>query len=400
MKRRFPSIAGSAALVLLAGTSALLAVQVGQLPATPGAATSRRHPPYRAIAPAASRFSTDVDPQAIRRVTIAAADWQLNHPSVHESYDWTQAAFYVGVMALAEVSHENRYVAAMRAMGEANRWRPGPRPGHADDYSVIATYAKLFQIDKDERMLAPARALFDFLVSRPYNESLAWGNDIETRELAWCDALFMGPPALAAVSLASGDRKYMDLANRLWWKTTDYLYDRDEHLYYRDSRYFEAREANGRTVFWSRGNAWVIAGLARMLRDMDGNYPDRPRYVTLFREMAERVAALQNADGYWRASLLDPDSVPNPETSGTGFFTYALAWGVNNGLLDRARYEPAVRRGWTALVNAVRPDGMLGWVQRIGDKPGATTADTTEVYGVGALLLAGSEVYRLAGGTS
>ena len=63
-----------------------------------------------------------------------------------------------------------------------------------------------------------------------------------------------------------------------------------------------------------------------------------------------------------------------------------------------AKYEPSVRRGWTALVKAIQPDGMLGWVQRIGDKPGATSQETTEVYGVGALLLAGSEVYRLAGG--
>ena len=117
--------------------------------------------------------------------------------------------------------------------------------------------------------------------------------------------------------------------------------------------------------------------------------------MALFKEMAQKAASVQGSDGYWRASLLDAASLPNPETSGTGFFMYSLAWGINKGLLDRAAYEPAVRRGWTALVNAVHPDGMLGWVQRIGDKPGATSQETTEVYGVGALLLAGSEVYRL-----
>jgi rhamnogalacturonyl hydrolase YesR len=104
---------------------------------------------------------------------------------------------------------------------------------------------------------------------------------------------------------------------------------------------------------------------------------------------------VQGADGFWRSSLLDPDSRPNPETSGTGFFTYGLAWGINKGILPRATYEPHVRRGWEALVKAVQPDGMLGWVQRIGYEPGATTADTTEVYGVGAFLLAGSEICRM-----
>ena len=351
-----------------------------------------------AAVPARPTPTADLSRQAILSAMTAVADWQFAHPSTHAPYDWTQAAFYTGVMALAEVSPDPKYLTAMRTMGAANQWRPGLRPGHADDYAVIATYAKLAQIDKDKKLLAPSLALFNYLAAQPYSEPLTWGNAIETRELAWCDALFMGPPALAAVSAATGDRKYLDLANRLWWKTTDYLYDKDEHLYYRDSRFFEPREPNGRKVFWSRGNGWVLAGLARVLQDMPADYPQRPRYVALFKEMAATVASLQGEDGYWRASLLDPKSLPNPETSGTGFFVYSLAWGINKGLLDRASAEPAVRRGWAALVRAVHPDGMLGWVQRIGDKPGATSQDTTEVYGAGAFLLAGSEVCRLAPG--
>jgi len=103
---------------------------------------------------------------------------------------------------------------------------------------------------------------------------------------------------------------------------------------------------------------------------------------------------LQGPDGYWRASLLDPESRPIPETSGTGFFTYALAWGMNEGLLGR-EYEPSVRRGWSALVRAVQPSGKLGYVQRVGDQPGDTGPEQTEIYGAGAFLLAGSEVFRL-----
>ncbi len=386
------------AILPLVVSTVLVAVPAARQ-STPDGNAERVSTPFRSNtqAPAAT-FSADLEPGPILRVMTAAADWQLAHPSSYPAYDWTQAAFYTGVMALAGISHDPKYLASMRAMGEANQWRPGLRPGHADDWSVVATYAKLYRVYTDERMLAPSLAVFDFLASRPYNEPLAWENDIESRELAWCDALFMGPPALAAVGAATGNRKYLDLANRLWWKTTEYLYDKKEHLYYRDSRYFGAKEPNGQKVFWSRGNGWVIAGLARVLGDMPADYSDRPRHLALFKEMAERIASVQDADGYWRASLLDPGKFRNAETSGTGFFTYALAWGINNGLLDRGKYEPAVRRGWTALVTAVHPDGMLGWVQRIGDEPDATSQDTTEVYGVGALLLAGSEVYRLAGG--
>jgi rhamnogalacturonyl hydrolase YesR len=342
-----------------------------------------------------SAFSPALDRAAIMKVMTAAADWQLDHPSTHAPYDWTQAAYYTGMMALAGVADSSKYFDAMKTMGEKNQWRPGLRPGHADDYAVIATYAKIYQRDKDKAMLAPALALFNFLATRKYDEPLVWGNAIETRELAWCDALFMGPPAMAAVSAATGDQKYLDLANRLWWKATEYLYDKDEHLYYRDSRYFEQREKNGKKVFWSRGNGWVLAGLARVLQDMPAGYPSRSRYVALFLEMAGKVSGLQGPDGYWRASLLDPESRPNPETSGTGFFVYALAWGINNGLLDRAAYEPHVRKGWEAMVRAMHADGMLGWVQQIGAEPGSATFDSTEVYGVGALLLAGAEVQQL-----
>jgi unsaturated rhamnogalacturonyl hydrolase len=332
---------------------------------------------------------------AVLKVMTAAADWQLEHPSTHAPYDWTQAAFYTGMMALSEVAETPKYYEAMKAMAERNQWRPGLRPGHADDYAVIAAYAKIYQRERDPKMLAPALALFNFLLTRKYDEPLTWGNEIETREWAWCDALFMAPPALAAVSAATGNRDYLNLASRLWWKTTDYLYDKAEHLYYRDSRYFDQREPNGKKVFWSRGNGWVFAGLARVLQDMPADYPDRGRFVTLFREMAGKVVGLQAEDGFWRSSLLDPGSVPNPETSGTGFFTFGLAWGINHGLLERSRFDPAVRRGWSALVSAVHPDGMLGWVQQIGAAPGSATRDSTEVYGVGALLAAGSEILKL-----
>ena len=144
---------------------------------------------------------------------------------------------------------------------------------------------------------------------------------------------------------------------------------RDEHLFYRDSRFFDQRDAKGRKLFWSRGNGWVFAGVTRVLALLPANDPARPAYEILFREMAAKLRVLQKPDGYWAPSLLaDPDPSP-PEASGTGFFVYGLAWGVRTGLLDRATYEPALRRGWRALERAVHEDGMLGWVQQVSDRP-------------------------------
>ena len=154
----------------------------------------------------------------------------------------------------------------------------------------------------------------------------------------------MGPPTWVRLYAATGDERYLDFAVTNWWRTTDYLYDKDEHLFFRDSTFFQKREANGKKVFWSRGNGWVMAGLVRVLQYLPMNHPDRPRFEQLFKDMAAKIVTCQQPDGLWRASLLDPEDYPAKETSGSGFFTYALAWGVNQGLLDRAKFEPAVRK--------------------------------------------------------
>jgi hypothetical protein len=138
-----------------------------------------------------------------------------------------------------------------------------------------------------------------------------------------------------------------------------------------------------------------MAGLARTLQYLPAGHPSRARFEAQFREMAAKVVSLQQADGMWRASLLDPKAYPARETSGTGLFTYALAWGINQGLLSQAEYGPAVRRAWSALASSVQPDGKLTRVQPIGRAPVGFAEDATEVYGVGAFLLAGSEMVRM-----
>jgi unsaturated rhamnogalacturonyl hydrolase len=208
--------------------------------------------------------------------------------------------------------------------------------------------------------------------------------------------LFMAPPAWIALSRVTGDPRYLGHADQEFWATTDYLYDRTDHLYYRDSRFMSQRDPNGRKIFWGRGNGWVFAGLARILTDLPADHPSRARYIALYREMAGKLVSLQGANGYWPVSLLEPQ--PTPETSGTGFFVYGLAWGIHHGLLHDARYQRAVDRGWQALQAAVQSDGKLGWVQRIGAAPDQVSADDTQLYGVGAFLLAASELSEVQPG--
>lgn len=369
----------------------LLAAAVACRPARPDVT------PRPGAATREAGLSDVIEPRAVVHAMTVVADWQLANPSPHQPYEWQVAPFWAGLFALARISGDSaRYLAAIRANAESAAWNPGPRPFHADDHAITQSYFLLYTLTHDRHMIEPSLARFDAMLRAPFAEPLDFSDQKTDREWVWCDALFMSPPALALATRVTGRHSYADLMDRLWWKTTDYLYDREEHLYYRDSRFFDQPEPNGRKVFWSRGNAWVLAGLARVLQYLPDDHPAVPRLRGLFSEMARRVVSLQGGDGYWRTSLLDPESRPTPESSGTGFFTYALAWGVNEGLLDRSTFEPAAHRGWGALVRAVQSTGMLGYVQRPGDRPGDTGPDHTESYGVGAFLLAGSEVHRMA----
>ena len=328
-----------------------------------------------------------------------AADWQLANPGQWKADEWQNGALYTGVMALAGLSASPRFHDAMVAVGEKQQWKPGPRTYHADDHCIGQMYAELFLRDGNAAVIAPLRQAFDFILAHRATGSLdfdrkdsPWNQD----RWSWCDALFMSPPAWLRLWRATGDRRYLDFAVEEWWVTSDFLYDQAEHLYARDSSILPKREKNGRKIFWSRGNGWVMGGLVRMLQLLPADHPARPRFEQQFREMAAAVLACQQADGLWRASLLDPASYPMQETSGSGFYCYALAWGINAGLLPRATYAPAVLRTWAALTGFVQPDGKLTHVQPVGFTPVTFDENHTEPYGVGAFLLAGSEVGRLA----
>ncbi len=186
------------------------------------------------------------EPEKVLTLMERVADWQLANPSKHKPTDWTQGAGYAGMMALAGISESPRFRDAMVAMGEGNGWQLGPKKYYADDHCVGQTYAELYEQMRDPRMIAPMKERFDFILANPHDGLLVFRVPKNQDRWSWCDALFMAPPAWVRLYRATGNENYLDFMIREWWVTSDYLYDKDEHLYYRDSTYFDKREANGK----------------------------------------------------------------------------------------------------------------------------------------------------------
>ncbi|TQO39582.1 rhamnogalacturonyl hydrolase YesR [Arenibacter algicola] len=343
----------------------------------------------------------------IKKRMKKAAYWQLDHPQFEtRATDWTNGAFYSGLFAAYQTTKSTRIYKALYKMGETNEWQMGPSLHHADDHAVPQTYIDMYRLTGEEKMIQPYTKSVDKFMSTHYSETEGLGKIIDRSNgtiMFWCDALFMLPPALVKLGITLEEDKYLALNDRLFKQTYNLLYDEEEHLYARDIGYKwdypgvdAKKEANGKKIFWGRGNGWVMGGLAKILNELPKDYNNRDFYVQNFKEMAKKVKELQQPDGLWRASLLDPDSYPGGEASGSGFYCYALAWGINNGLLDRTEYLSTVQKAWISLCELQHKNGMIGWVQPIGQDPKKNfSADSFGNYGTGAFLLAGSEVIKL-----
>ena len=299
--------------------------------------------------------------------------------------EWVAGVMWAGYADFSHVSSKSTYAEAIDQLGDAVNWTPLIRakaPNHADDLAICQAFFDAYVTKNDPNRLAPGQRREDAVCEAIEQGGVTGNPGPKPNPLTWwwCDALFMAPPALARLSIITKDPKYVDAMDKEWWQTANLLYDRDEHLFFRDETFLGKLTKKGNKVFWSRGNGWVFAGLARTLTYLPSNYPTRARYVAVFKDMAVKLASLQQADGTWRPSLLDPDQFADPETSGTALDCFAYAWGINHGLLDRETYLPVAAKAWAALLAARRTDGLLGYVQGVGKAPGVVKADGTQLY--------------------
>jgi len=341
--------------------------------------------------PLATDLSYSIKPKAVAKAMRKVADWQLERSQPYFDRIWTWSVLYSGFMAASDSLGDPKYRDAMTAMGQKFDWKLRSHLPNADDQSVGQTYLELYLLKKDPAMIAPTKQELDAILAAPR------GSRIPGKEIDWwwCDALFMAPPVWSRMYAATGDRKYLDYLDEEWAKTSDRLYDTKEHLYFRDSTYLTRTEANGKKMFWSRGNGWVMGGIVRTLQYLPKDDPARAKYIEQLKEMAASLAAIQSPDGLWRAGLLDPGDYDMPEISGSALITFALAAGVNGGWLDQKVYRPVIEKAWAGMLHHVYADGRLGSIQQTGAEPQPFKASSSYTYGVGAFLLAGSEIRKM-----
>lgn len=316
-----------------------------------------------------------------------------------ESNIWTRAVYYEGLLNLYGVDPKPAYKDYAMAWGTAHGWQlrnDDSTTTNADNQCAGQAYIDLYNLDgaKDSARITAIQTSVDGMVAAKVTK--AW---------TWIDAIQMSMPVFARLGALHPNGDYFDAMYGLYSypKQTLGLYDTTRHLWWRDANWKAQQSPNQKPIFWSRGNGWVFAALARSLDFVPATDPHRAEYLQDFTDMAKALRALQRSDGFWNPNLGDADHFGGPESSGTALFVYGMAWGIRTGALDEATFGPVIVHAWKSLVEtAVHAGGFVGFMQSTGDDPSdgqPLTADKVpdfEDYGVGCVLLGGSELAKLA----
>ena len=320
-------------------------------------------------------------------------------PITRTSNLWTRAVYYEGLMAMYKVDPQKKYYDYAFDWGEKHQWSPrdSVTTRNADNQCCGQTYLELYQSDPKPEHAEKIKQCIDRMV-----------NSDKIDDWTWVDALQMAMPVYAKLAVIYNDDKYYERMYQMYnhTKTAEGggLYNTTEHLWWRDKSFVPPyNEPNGANCYWSRGNGWVFAALVRTLSTIPKNAPHRDEYLKTYLEMAKAIAPLQREDGYWNVSLKDSTHFGGKELTGTSLFIYGMAWGINNGILSKKKYQPIIAKAWEALVKySLHPEGFLGYVQGTGKEPkdsqpvSYTHIPDFEDYGLGCFLLAGSEIYKLS----
>jgi len=261
---------------------------------------------------------------------------------------------WLGGMWFAEITGNqplfNRFEARFAPLFDAEK-NLHPKPNHVDNNVFGSVPLELYLKTKQQKYLDLGLFYADTQWKLPENakpEEKVWadrGYSWQTR--IWIDDMFMITAVQAQAFRATGDIKYIDRAAK---EMVLYL----DKIQLENGLFYHSPEAH---FSWGRGNGWMAAGMAEILRSLPKDHPERARIMAGYHKMMAALLKYQEPDGMWRQIIDDPAAWK--ETSGTAMFTYAIITGVKNGWLDKKGYGAAARKGWLALTGYINADDEL-----------------------------------------
>ena len=364
----------------------------------------------------------DEKSEVMNIITRVNNTWQQSHGAPEYggtkaglSAFWDNAVYHTGNMEAYSLMKTQAWYDYSFAWAEKNAWfgatekdnskwkykNYGEDPQHVlfGDWQIcFQTYIDLYNYSSapQESWIARAKEVMSY-------EAYSSADDYWW----WADALYMVMPVMTKMYLLTGDEAYLDKMYANWKYANSIMYDKDTGLYFRDGKYVYPKHTTrtAKKDFWARGDGWVIAAFAKVLKDFDTAKKQgkkvkskyRKEIAETYKQLAKALVNCQQQEGYWTRSILDPEQAPGYETSGTALMCYGLFWGINNGYLPKT-YIQSASKAWKYLSTiALQPDNTIGYVQPIGEKaiPGQVVdKKSISNFGTGAFLLAASEYCR------
>ena len=268
----------------------------------------------------------------------------FNKPAPPEHITYPESVAWYGALTFTQLSGDKDLTSRLISrfdplLAEASSLVPPPV--HVDNTIFGAVPLEIYIQTKQQKYLELGRQIADKQWEDPTPEGLT------KQSRFWIDDMYMITAVQVQAYRATGESKYLD---RAALEMAAYL----DKLQQPNGLFFHAPDV---PFFWGRGNGWVAAGMAELLRSLPANHPQRARIMEGYRKMMASLLKYQGKDGMWRQLLDHPEAWP--ESSCTAMFTFAMITGVKNGWLDEKRYGRAARKGWLGLVSYLDPNADL-----------------------------------------
>ena len=301
-------------------------------------------------------------------MTKASQAWLTNGTDLAAN-TWSNANYHAGNLRLVRTTGVSNHKTLPWARGNGYKIPFDPaHPFASDPQSSAEPYLELTFFHNDAIVLQASRENFQAQVK-----------DGRTDYWRTPDALNMSLPSFTRIALLDKDQAMLDYS-------------------YQSYKSLKRRTFNEFTGLWSfhtQTNGWAVQGLAKAIIALPADSPIRADYARTLRRTAATLKHFQRRDGFWNASLIGGHGI---ESASTAMITYAIAAGINAGVLDKDAYLPVVQKGWAALTGkALAADGKLGYVQARGSSKPASAADTAG-FAVGSFLIAGEQLTKLTPG--